>query len=132
MEKDLEYRTTYALWNLDSAIPDPKPPAGPGWQMCGSSVSPGVLFWFWCRPAQQLVIPEKTFPEDLLSIRVQDLPLSPRVRNRLYESGMHVLGDVVKMTDREMLQIRAFGQGCLNELNSVLYNMGLSLKRSTE
>ncbi|NBC16390.1 MAG: hypothetical protein GVY18_03635 [Bacteroidetes bacterium] len=48
------YCTTWGTWSRDRAgrvkwADNPDEPEGEGWELVGSAVDDGVLFWFWRR-----------------------------------------------------------------------------------
>ena len=77
-------------------------------------------------------IEEEEIDEEMLRIRellklpVDELELSVRSSNCLHAAKIHVLEDLVKKTESEMLQYRNFGRKSLAEINEVLAKFGLS------
>jgi DNA-directed RNA polymerase subunit alpha len=63
---------------------------------------------------------------DLLQHSVEELELSVRSRNCLQAAEIRTLGDLVQKTEAEMLKYRNFGRKSLQELASILAEMGLS------
>lgn len=64
---------------------------------------------------------------DALSVHVDQLGLSTRSRNALVRAGVATLGELCELTARDLLDIRHFGQGCLDEVEDALAARGLSL-----
>ncbi len=64
---------------------------------------------------------------ELLSRPVSELELSVRAANCLKNAGIRYIGELVQKTDQEMLKTQNFGRKSLNEIKTVLANMGLSL-----
>ncbi|MGO9454734.1 MAG: DNA-directed RNA polymerase subunit alpha C-terminal domain-containing protein [Candidatus Binataceae bacterium] len=58
---------------------------------------------------------------------VANLPLSVRASQGLRYADIQHVGELVQCTERELLEIRNFGRKCLNEVKTVLAQMGLSL-----
>jgi DNA-directed RNA polymerase subunit alpha len=61
----------------------------------------------------------------LLKTRVEELELSVRSSNCLRAANIHILGDLVTKNEQEMLKYRNFGRKSLNEIGSLLEEMGL-------
>lgn len=62
----------------------------------------------------------------LLKTRVDELELSVRSSNCLRAANIQTLGELVAKTESEMLKYRNFGRKSLNELTSILEELGLS------
>ena len=62
----------------------------------------------------------------LLKTRVDELELSVRSSNCLRAANIQNLGELVSKTESEMLKYRNFGRKSLNELTSILDELGLS------
>lgn len=58
---------------------------------------------------------------------VEDLELSVRSANCLKNAEIHFIGDLAQKTDQEMLKTKNFGRKSLNEIKSLLAEMGLTL-----
>ncbi len=58
---------------------------------------------------------------------VEDLELSVRSANCLKNAEIHFIGDLAQKTDQEMLKTKNFGRKSLNEIKTLLAEMGLSL-----
>lgn len=61
----------------------------------------------------------------LLKTRVDELELSVRSSNCLRAANIQMLGDLVTKNEQEMLKYRNFGRKSLNEIGSLLEEMGL-------
>jgi len=59
--------------------------------------------------------------------RISDLELSIRSSNCLRSVNCKLIGDLVQMTEAELLRVEYFGRKSLNEIKEVLANMGLHL-----
>ena len=62
----------------------------------------------------------------LLKTRVEELELSVRSSNCLRAANIQMLGDLVTKNEQEMLKYRNFGRKSLNEIGSLLEEMGLA------
>lgn len=62
----------------------------------------------------------------VLKTRVEELELSVRSSNCLRAANIQSLGDLVTKTEQEMLKYRNFGRKSLNEIGTLLEEMGLS------
>ena len=54
--------------------------------------------------------------ENVLGTNIRDMMLSSRTYNCLYRSKNETLGDILKMTPRDLIHIRNFGRCSLNEI----------------
>ncbi|MBW7991294.1 MAG: DNA-directed RNA polymerase subunit alpha [Planctomycetes bacterium] len=74
--------------------------------------------------------PEQVVDEELtqkLTMPIQELELSVRASNCLESAKTERVGDLVKMTEAELLKIRSFGKTSLREIRRKLADIGLSL-----
>lgn len=62
-------------------------------------------------------------------IHLDDLGLSTRSYNALRRGGISTLGELVKHTDADLLDLRWFGIGSLAEVSNMLAMRGRSLAR---
>jgi DNA-directed RNA polymerase subunit alpha len=73
---------------------------------------------------------EETVDEELakkLSIPIQELELSVRASNCLESVKVETVGQLVQMTDADLLKIRSFGKTSLREVKRKIADIGLSL-----
>ena len=63
----------------------------------------------------------------LLAKQIDELDLSVRSANSLKNANIHTLRDLVRRTEREMLETKNFGKKSLEEVQEVLDKLGLSL-----
>jgi DNA-directed RNA polymerase subunit alpha len=63
-----------------------------------------------------------------LNMSIQELDLSVRATNCLESVKMQTLGQLVRMTDADLLGIRSFGKTSLREIKRKLADIGLSLE----
>ena len=62
-----------------------------------------------------------------LSMPIQELELSVRANNCLESAKVETVGQLVKMTEADLLKIRSFGKTSLREIRRKLADIGLSL-----
>ena len=55
------------------------------------------------------------------------MELSVRASNCLESAKIHTIGDLVKLTDGDLLKVRSFGKTSLREVKRKLQDLGLSL-----
>jgi len=73
---------------------------------------------------------EEAVDEELaqkLSMPIQELELSVRANNCLESAKTETVGQLVKMTEADLLKIRSFGKTSLREIKRKLADIGLSL-----
>ena len=58
---------------------------------------------------------------------VEGLPISVRTSYGLRNADIKYVGELVQCTDDELLEIKNFGRKSLNEVKTILADMGLSL-----
>jgi DNA-directed RNA polymerase subunit alpha len=78
--------------------------------------------------------PEKAVDEELtkkLNMAIQELELSVRANNCLESVKVETIGQLVKMTESDLLKIRSFGKTSLREVKRKLADIGLSLGMTT-
>jgi DNA-directed RNA polymerase subunit alpha len=63
----------------------------------------------------------------LLSKQIDELDLSVRSANSLKNANIHTLRDLVRRTEKDMLETKNFGKKSLEEVQEVLDKLGLSL-----
>jgi len=63
----------------------------------------------------------------LLDVSVADFELSMRSRNCLKQMNINTLGDLLQVTEPELLSYKNFGETSLNEIKAMLSRKGLSL-----
>jgi len=85
--------------------------------------------------AEQIIAEEEAAEEEVideeliekLKTPVQELELSVRANNCLESEKVQTVGQLVVMTDADLLKIRSFGKTSLREVKRKLADMGLSL-----
>jgi DNA-directed RNA polymerase subunit alpha len=68
----------------------------------------------------------------LLETPVTDFELSVRARNCLKKMNIRTLGDLLKITEAELLGYKNFGETSLDEIKTMLTNKGLRLGQALE
>jgi len=84
-------------------------------------------------PTIEETIEEEPVDEELarkLNMPIQELELSVRANNCLESTDVETVGQLVKMTESEILKIRSFGKTSLREIKRKLTDFGLSLGMS--
>jgi len=67
-----------------------------------------------------------------LKVPIQELELSVRASNCLESVKVETVGQLVRMTDADLLKIRSFGKTSLREIKRKLADIGLSLGMMVE
>jgi DNA-directed RNA polymerase subunit alpha len=81
-------------------------------------------------PEQETQIDEQLAAK--LQMSIQELELSVRANNCLEASHIETVGQLVKMTEADLLKLRSFGKTSLREITRKLADMGLSLDMNIE
>ena len=68
----------------------------------------------------------------VLEIPVTDFELSVRSRNCLKKMGLHTLGNLLKVTEQDLLRYKNFGETSLREVRAILAQKGLRLGQMVE
>ena len=64
----------------------------------------------------------------LLQRSVGDLEISTRAANSLWADDIETIGDLIKLSERDLLYIPNLGKGCLTEIKDALVTRNLKLK----
>lgn len=64
---------------------------------------------------------------DVLTKPIEDLELSVRSRNAMKSMDVETLGDLAKLSEKDLMQVKNFGQTSMNEVKEKLAEFGLSL-----
>lgn len=62
---------------------------------------------------------------------ITDIPMSVRLKHVLLRNGMQTVRDIIQYTEKDLLKFRNMGVGTLDELKTILNDMGLKLKNDT-
>jgi len=68
----------------------------------------------------------------LFDTPVTEFELSVRSRNCLKQMGLHTVGDLLRVTESELLNYKNFGETSLNEIKALLTQKGLRLGQAME
>jgi DNA-directed RNA polymerase subunit alpha len=122
-------KLTLEVWT-DSSI-SPIEAVGHGAKMVIQHLN--SLITFEEEPEEEVVeVEEETGINEHLFRSVDELELSVRSYNCLKNANIRTIGELVQKTDAEMLKTRNFGKKSLNEIKSILTEMGLSLGMKLE
>lgn len=83
-------------------------------------------------PVQELISEEKPKLNENLYRRVDELELSVRSANCLQNANIKYIGELCQKSEAEMLKTKNFGRKSLNEIKSMLTEMGLELGMKLE
>ena len=75
---------------------------------------------------------KKTRKSQILETPISDFELSVRSRNCLKKMRIHTLGDLLNITEVELLSYKNFGETSLREIKSILEPKGLTLGMALE
>lgn len=64
---------------------------------------------------------------DITSKNIEDLELSVRSRNAMSVLGLGTLGDLCRLSEKDLMQVKNFGQTSMNEVKEKLAEFGLGL-----
>ncbi|MFT3786993.1 MAG: DNA-directed RNA polymerase subunit alpha C-terminal domain-containing protein [Tepidisphaeraceae bacterium] len=67
-----------------------------------------------------------------LEIPITDFELSVRSRNALKKMNVRTMGDLLRVTEQELLSFKNFGETSLNEIKSLLASRGLRLGQQAD
>jgi DNA-directed RNA polymerase subunit alpha len=69
---------------------------------------------------------------DILLKKIDDLELSVRSRNAMTMLGVESIGDLARLSEKDLMGVKNFGQTSMNEVKEKLAEFGLSLAESPE
>ena len=81
----------------------------------------------------EVEVEEKQVDEEMtqkMALPIQELELSVRASNCLESAKIESVGDLVKLSEPELLKIRSFGKTSLREIKRKLADIGLSLNEN--
>ena len=79
------------------------------------------------RKAEQAAISEKQRSRPNMAICVEDLEFSLRTRNCLNNANIRVVGELVRMSAEDLLQVKHLGRKSLKEIKETVASLGLEL-----
>lgn len=120
-------KLTLEIWTDGSVLPEDA--LAYGAKIMKEQMSPFINFEEEPEPSLQKTEEEKDeepLNENLFR-PVSELELSVRSANCLKNANLRYIGELVQKTETEMLKTKNFGRKSLNEIKSILEEMGLSL-----
>lgn len=69
---------------------------------------------------------------DVMQKPIEDLELSVRSRNAMASLGIETLGELARLTEKDLMEVKNFGQTSMNEIKEKLAEFGLSLAEDRE
>src|SRR5699024_12118248 len=79
-----------------------------------------------------MVEKEEDKKEKLLEMAVEELDLSVRSYNCLKRAGIDTVEELIQRTEEDMMKVRNLGKKSLEEVQSKLAELDLSLKKNDE
>ena len=79
-----------------------------------------------------MVEKEEDEKEKVLEMTIEELDLSVRSYNCLKRAGINTVDELIQRTPEDMMKVRNLGKKSLEEVESKLAVLGLSLKKSDE
>lgn len=76
-----------------------------------------------------LIVRDFQFKEQALDEPIAELPVSTRVWRVLRKLGVENVGDLVKLTEKDLKQTEGLGQRSLQEIKTLIGEMNLSLTK---
>ncbi len=95
-------------------------------EILAEQLAPFVLFSSGS-PVEEKVTTRLPIPEEKFNMPMEELNLSARTLNCLRRGGIATVGEVITKGEKELLNLRNFGQRSLEELEERLNGLGLSL-----
>jgi DNA-directed RNA polymerase alpha subunit len=74
----------------------------------------------------------KSYWTTLTSQSINELDLSVRGYNCLFDAGIHTVGALIQQTPEELLGIKNLGQRTLREIQTLVRQMGLRLNEKSQ
>ena len=79
-----------------------------------------------------MVEKEEDEKDKVLEMTIEELDLSVRAYNCLKRAGINNVGELIQKTEEDMLKVRNLGKKSLEEVQTKLASLGLSLKEKEE
>jgi len=79
-----------------------------------------------------MVEKEEEAKDKLLEMNIEELDLSVRSYNCLKRAGINTVEELIKKTEEDMMKVRNLGRKSLEEVQSKLAALGLSLRKADE
>ena len=123
-------KLTLEVWTDGSVVPEDA--VAYAAKILKEQMSPFINF----EEEEEPVVEEEEEEEEKLNQNlfrpVSELELSVRSANCLKNANISLIGELVQKTEAEMLKTKNFGRKSLNEIKSILEDMGLSLGMKLE
>ena len=117
-------RLTFEVWTDGSILPEDAIACGA--KIVKEQMSPFINFEEEPEPVEEEEEEEEGLNDNLFK-PVSELELSVRSANCLKNADITAIGELVQKTEAEMLKTKNFGRKSLNEIKSILEEMGLFL-----
>lgn len=92
-------------------------------------LNPEVIKVQTIKKAEEVPV-ESILEEDKLSLPIDELEISSRATNSLKKLGITTIGDLVKMTEKDLQEAKSIGKKAIKEIKEALANLGLELAKS--
>jgi len=66
--------------------------------------------------------------EDITKTKIEDLKLSTRTQNALSKNNIKTLGNILKKSEQDILELEGMGEGGVKEIKKIVKKLGLELK----
>lgn len=123
-------RLTLEIWTDGSILPEDS--VAYGAKILKEQMAPFINFQEEPEPSHVVLEDQEEKLNQNLFRPVSELELSVRSANCLKNANITLIGELVQKTEAEMLKTKNFGRKSLNELKSILEEMGLSLGMKLE
>jgi len=118
-------RLTLEIWTDGSILPEDA--VAYGAKILKEQMTPFINFQEEPEPSHEVHEEQEEKLNQNLFRPVSELELSVRSANCLKNANITLIGELVQKSEAEMLKTKNFGRKSLNELKSILEEMGLSL-----
>lgn len=118
-------KLTLEIWTDGSVLPEDA--IAYAAKIFKEQMTPFINFEEEPEPIEEEEEPEEEKFNENLFRPVSELELSVRSANCLKNANITLIGELVQKTEAEMLKTKNFGRKSLNEIKSILTDMGLSL-----
>jgi DNA-directed RNA polymerase subunit alpha len=123
-------RLTLEVWTDGSVLPEDA--VAYAAKILKEQMTPFINFEEGAEPEEEEEEGEEEKLNENLFRPVSELELSVRSANCLKNANITLIGELVQKTEAEMLKTKNFGRKSLNEIKSILEDMGLSLGMKME
>lgn len=123
-------KLTLEVWTDGSLLPEDA--VAYGAKILKEQMTPFINFEEEPEPVEDEEDEEEEKLNENLFRPVSELELSVRSANCLKNANIRLIGELVQKSEQEMLKTKNFGRKSLNEIKSILEEMGLSLGMEVE